>query len=180
MGISYTQLVPFSELSPGQAGSIRNQIIQALVADCAARTNLPEDRLVVRDIRVKDDLVVYTAGTDADVEDWGCITGAALGYETMTTGTMGDMRWCGIYGVKIGPSCACTALKFNIGGGDRVIWQLQSLRSEDDYVGICPTGVTIPQNTIYTISRYVTLVTSQAFIALKGVIVEPRGKVVSP
>jgi len=59
---SYTQLIPFSELAPGQAGVIRNAIINTLVAEASARTRLPPGELVVRDIRAKEDLVIYSEG----------------------------------------------------------------------------------------------------------------------
>ena len=130
---------------------------------------------------MKDDLVVYSKGADADVEDWACVTGTTINaYETMATGTMGDQRWVGIYGVKINAGCSCTALKFNIGGGDRAIWQLQHLREDDDYTGLCPSGLVIKQNDPYTISRYVRQASGPAFIVLKALVVEPRGKVITP
>ena len=181
MTAAYTQLIPFSELAPGQAAAIRNEVIKRMVEEATAKLHLVPEKLVVRDIRVKDDLVVYSKGSDADVEDWANVTAtSADAYETMATGTMGDQRWMGIYGVKTSQDNACTAIKFNIGGGDRAIWQLQSLSAENDYVGLTPSGIVIPQNAIYTISRYVRQTLSQTFIALKGVVVEPRGKVLSP
>ena len=182
MGATKSQLIPFSELAPGEAGSIRNELIKAMVVEAVARTKLPEDRLIVRDIRAKEDLVIYSAGADADIEDWAGVTGAtANAYETMATGTMGDQRWLGIYGVKGDVEAnACTALKFNVGGADRVIWQLQGLNEDDGFVGFCPTGIIIPQNTIYTISRFVRDATSPVKLVLKGIVVEPRGILVSP
>jgi len=180
-GTSYTQLVPFSEISPGQVGAIRNEVIKALIQEATIRLKVEPEKLVVRDIRAKDDLALYSAGSAAAVEDWGCVTGATINtYETLATGNVGDQRWIGIFGVKITENCACTALKFNIGGGDRAIWQLQGLRSDDDYVGICPSGVVIKQNDPYTISRFVRVASGSALIVLKGVVVEPRGKVISP
>jgi len=173
--VSLTQLIPFSELTPGQSGKIRNDCIEALLTEASLRLKLPRERLVVRDIRAKSDL-------DFTYEDWRETTGAtADAYETMTTGTMGDNRWIGIFGVKAdADNFACTAIKFNIGGGDRAIWQLQSLNEEDGMVGFSPTAVVIPQNTIYTISRFVRSASSSCTLVLKGVVVEPRGKVVSP
>ena len=177
---TYAQLIPFSELAPGQAARIRADIINELVKEATLRTKLAPDRLVVRDIRAKDDLTLYSAGTASGVEDWGCKTGTtANAYETLATGTIGDQRWIGFYGVKLGDN-VCTALKFNIGGADRVIWQLQALREEDDMVGLCVAGIIIPQNIIYTISRFVRVASSSAMIVLKGVVVEPRGLVISP
>lgn len=178
---TYAQLVPFSELAPGQAAKIRSDLISGIIAMATTQLKLDPSKLVVRDVRAKDDLTLYTAGSASGVEDWGCVTAAtANAYENLATGTMGDQRWIGIYGVKINPGCACTALKFHIGGGDRVIWQLQGLREEDNMVGLCPAGVVIPQNSPYTISRFVRLGSSPAYIVLKGVVIEPRGRVISP
>ena len=172
---SQVQLIPASELAPGQAAAIRNSAIQQLLQDASKYTNMAVDRLVVRDIR---------AGTDLDYtyEDWSETTGAtANAYETMSTGTNVDQRWIGFYGVKVDPdSFAITALKFNIGGSDRVIWQLQNLGAEDGYAGFCPSVIVIPPNAPYTISRWVRSVSSTDKTVLKGFIVEPRGKVLSP
>ena len=182
MATPYTQLIPASELGVGQAAAIRNEIIKRILADAARILNLQPDRMIVRDIRVKEDLVVYSEASDADIEDWSVLTGTTADvYETMATGSAGDQRWIGIYGVKGDiDRMPVTALKFNVGGGDRAIWQLQCLKEQDDMVGFSPAGVLIPQNTIYTISRYVRSVSAACFIALKGVVVEPRGLVLSP
>ena len=182
MGATLSQLIPFSELAPGQAGAIRNELIKKMVAEAVARLRLPEERLIVRDIRAKEDLVIYSKGADADVEDWGAVTGTTANvYETLATGTVDDQRWIGFYGVKASEEAfACSAIKFNVGGADRVIWQLQALNEDDGYVGFCPTGIIIPQNTIYTISRFVRDISSPVKLVLKGIVVEPRGRVVSP
>ena len=175
MGASEIQLIPFSELAPGEVGAIRNGIIKQMVAMAVQSLKLGENQVVVRDIRAKDDL-------DYTYEDWRETTSStADAYETMTTGTMGDQRWVGIFGVKAdADSFACTAIKFNVGGGDRAIWQLQALKPQDDMVGFCPSGIIIPQRTPYTISRYVRSASSSFLLVLKGVVVEKRGKVVSP
>jgi len=152
-----------------------------MVTDAVRLLNLTADRLVVRDIRAKDDITLYTGSSAAGVEDWGCLTGTtANAYETMATGTMGDQRFLGIFGVKVSDILAVTALKFSIGNADRAIWQLQQLSEEDSYIGFAPTGIIIPAATVYTISRYVRNVSNVANIVLKGVIVEPRGQVITP
>ena len=170
-----TQLIPASELAEGQAAAIRNEVIRNVLRTAVAQLKLPEDKLVVRDIRPLADL-------DYTYEDWRETTGAAANtYETMSTGTLADQRWIAIYGVKMdADSPSCSMLKFNVGGGDRAIWQLQALGAKDDYVGISPNAVVIPPNAPYTISRYVRSISQTANIVLKGVVVEPRGKVISP
>ena len=169
-----TQLVPLSELAPGEASSIRNQFIKRLVQIAALETKLSPDRLVVRDIRPKDDL-------DYTYQTWVETTGATeSAYETMSTGTNVSDRWIGFFGVKVSLDPPVSLIKFNIGGGDRAIWSLDSLNPEDDMVGFSPAGVVIPPRAPYTISRYVVMATQQVTVVLKGVIVEVRGKVISP
>lgn len=173
-GTSYIQLIPFSELSPGQAGKIRNDMIAYLVARAVRELRVGADKLIVRDIRAKDDL-------NFTYEDWTETTGSTDDtYETMDTGTVGDRRYIGIFGVKMEPDEPCTAIKFNVGGADRVIWQLQALRTQDDMVGFCPSGIVMPQNMPYTISRYVRNISTQTKLVLKGLVIEPRGMVMSP
>ena len=172
---SETQLVPLSELAAGEVASIRNKIKDALVAKIAKELNKSPVDIVVRDIRAKGDL-------DYTYEDWFETTGATADtYETMSTGTMADQRWVALYGVKDdAENQSCTQIKFNIGGGDRAIWHLQHLSEQDSMIGICPSGVVIPQNSPYTISRYVRSASARTHLVLKGFVVEPRGKVVSP
>lgn len=171
-----THLIPESELTPGAASSIRNAVIGALIDLASKELSMVKEKLLVRDIRPQADL-------DYTVESWSEVTGATANvYETMTTGTMADQRYVGIYGVKTSEQGkgVCSMLKINVGGGDRAIWTLHSLGEEDDYQGYCPSGIIIPQNAIYTISRWVLMVSLAFYCQLKGVVVEPRGKVVSP
>jgi len=173
-GIALVQLIPFSELSLGQAAKIRNDAIQTVVSMAVQETKRPIRDLVVRDIRAKSDL-------DYTYEDWAESTGSSANvYETMTTGTMADERYVVFWGIKVDSGCPVTAIRFNIGGGDKAIWQLQSLREEDDFVGFCPSPIVIPQNVKYTIERFVRSTSSIARIVLKGAVIEPRGKVISP
>ena len=175
MTAAYTQLIPYKELGPGQAAAIRNEIVKYMIAQAVTQLRKSPDDFVVRDIRADLDL-------DFTYEDWRETTSAtADAYETMSTGTMADQRWMGIFGVK---NCldtlACTALKFNIGGADRAIWQLQALNEDDGWVGFTPFGIVIPQNTPYIISRFVRSASASVCLVLKGLVVEPRGKVISP
>jgi len=170
------ELIPASELTIGASASIRHAIVASLVAQASKELSLPPDKLVVRDIRPLGDL-------DYTYEDWMENTGATAGaFETMTTGSMGDQRFVGIYGLKLkGDSAdACSQIRVNVGGGDRIIWHIQSLSKRDDWIGFCPAGVIIPQNAAYTISRYVRAVSVPFYCQLKGVAVEPRGKLISP
>jgi len=138
-GPALTQLIPFAELALGQAGAIRNEIIRRLVQQATIELKLAPSKLVVRDIRPAGDL-------DFSTEDWGEITGSTSGtYETMTSGTMGDNRYIGIFGVKDNSeSPSVSQLRFNIGGGERAIWNIQAVNEDDGKVAISPTGIVIP------------------------------------
>ena len=171
-----TQLIPASELNPGAAASIRNSVMRSLIELASKELVMPPWKLVVRDIRPLADL-------DYTYEDWIESVGAtAATFETMATGTMGDQRYVGIYGIKLKEDNAdvCSQVRFNIGGGLKALWHIQSLSKYDDYTGFCPSGIIITQNTIYTIERYVRMVSVPFFCLLKGVVVEPRGKVIGP
>ena len=173
-GAALIELVPKDELSPGGAATIRTQVANALIAQAANELRIPAERLVVRDIRPLGDL-------DYTYETWRERTGSTVeAYETMTTGTMADQRYVAIYGVKDdSPGRGCVSLiRLNIGGGDRAIWNLENLNG--DGVGYSPSAVVIPPNAPYTISRWVVIAAQLAHIILKGVVVEPRGKLVSP
>ena len=176
MSASLTHLIPSGELAPGQAAAIRNAAIDGVLAIVMKELKMPLTQLVVRDISPDNDL-------DWSTEDWFENTGSTTGdYETMTTGTMADQRWVVIFGVKDDPTSPgnCSALKFNIGGSNRAIWQLQHLNELDGLVGFSPNPVVIPPNAPYTISRYVLRASVASHLVLKGVTIEPRGKLISP
>lgn len=176
MPATQTFLIPLSEITPGEAAAIRNQAIKDVVAKAVTELKRSEDQFVVRDIRPASDL-------DFSTEDWDEVTGSTgNAYETMTTGSMGAERFIGIYGVKDNGTPSCTLLRFNVGGKDVAIWDLQhlTLQRGDDRVGYSPAAVIIPQNDPYTISRYVRLTTSPSHIVLKGFVVEVRGRTISP
>jgi len=171
-------LIPFQELSTGQAAKIRNEAIIAVRRMASSALNLTEDRLLTRDIQPKDDL-------DYTYASWREITGStAATYETMSTGTMGDDRYMAIYGVKDDSSyVAVTQLRITVGGSQKVIWMLENLYPLYDggpRIGFSSSVITIPQNTPYTIERYVDQTQQGAHILLKGVICERIGKTISP
>ena len=47
-------------------------------------------------------------------------------------------------------------------------------------MGICPSAVIIPQQTYYQIYGYIIAASTVSYVSLEGLVVEPRGKVVSP
>lgn len=202
MGAALSQLIPIRELAPGAAGAVRNQVIAALVAQAAREMNLPIEKLVVRDLRPVEDLTMYATGTTAStINDWIFLTAATTvtGFITVASTTMADQRYVAIYGVKdlresyevkqAGAtyravlSQVVSLVKINVGGADKVIWDLCKLQAYfNELVGVSPAAVVIPQNAVFTISYYkangVASVISN--IVLEGVVVEPRGKLVSP
>lgn len=177
MDAARVSLIPMRELSPGQAGKIRNQVITNLITMVSQKLKCDPGQLVIRDIRPQGDL-------DYSVEDWGEITGAtADAFETMSEGTMGDNRWVAIYGVKTHiDRCNCSQIKVSVGNAERTIWSLMELTADEngDMVGFSPMAAIIPENTVYTISRYVRIANASAEIALKGFVCEKRGILVSP
>lgn len=226
MGVTTTQLVPIKELTPGAVGAIRNQVIEALVAQASRELNLPPTKLVVRDVRPFNDLQMYSGGTtNSTVDTWAFdTTTVTAGTYTTVTGTkqMGDQRYVALFGVRdirgaqgLHTTAMGTAptgvygstgtgvsggfsgawpqtvnhVKVNVGGADKVIWDITGLYAYyDSMVGITPSAVVIPQNASFNI--YYALRahrTNSALtpgmsvrIQLVGVTVEPRGKVISP
>ena len=174
LNAALTQLIPNSEFAPGEVATVRNELVRKVVQWASTELKKPAKELVVRDIRPSADL-------SRTYEDWADISGATTAaYETLTTGTNAADRWIAFYGVTVQEDVACSLIKFNIGGGDRVIWMIGSLKAQDDFTGTSPAGIVIPPNQPFTISRYVIQAIAGARIDLKGFVVEPRGKVISP
>ena len=213
MPAALTHLIPIQELAPGAVAAIRNQIINSLVAQASRELNLPPEKLVVRDVRPREDLGLYGASTtDATTELWGWTTTAtSVGFTSWSgDNVMGDQRYVALFGVRdrglyYGASGSATLavaltsyktvvslIKINVGGADKVTWDISSLRAyRDAQVGFAPTAVVIPQNTTFNISPYksgsieVGIMTSAItqeimWLELVGITVEPRGKTISP
>ena len=171
------QLIPVAELSTGQAAAIRNGAIDAVIKLAAPKFHLPPTKLVVRDIRPKLDLD-YTYAT------WMETTGTtANAYETMSSGTLADRRYIGIYGIQDSSEAYnVSKLKISVGNSVKSIWFLENLYPYNGgpRIGFARSVIIIPQNTPYLIQRYVTNTSAGAQIILKGFVVEPYGKVLSP
>ena len=204
LGPALTQLVPMSELTPGAVGAIRNQIINSVVAQVSRELSLPVDGLVVRDVRPVGDLQMYQyTTTDATIECWSYeATTGSTGFTSVTGAkTMADQRYVVLFGVRDlrwgwgGCSGATGAIsevyeiprvsqiKINVGGADKVIWDIESLYAHKNYpVGFTSSGVLIPQNIAFNIYYYRTMTQTdkRLLIQLIGVTVEPRGKLISP
>ena len=171
------QLIPQAELATGQAAVIRNGAIAAVLAEASRVLRLPVEKLVVRDVQPGVD-VGYAYST------WDEVTGSSTAtYETMTSGTMSDRRYVGIYGVKDdSEGVNVTKLRIKVGNSIKAIWHLENLYSVNGgpRIGFSPSVVVIPPATPYTIERYVYVAAASAQIKLKSFVVEPYGKVLSP
>jgi len=125
--------------------------------------------------------------------------------------TMGDQRYVALFGIRdlrrglgihttgmatgdtaVGlaaipehakPAAVVSLVKINVGGADKVIWDLTSIEAyPEQQIGFTPSAVIIPQNASFVISYYfkTTIAGIRANLQLIGVAVEPRGKVISP
>ena len=200
--VALMQLIPADEMAPGAIGAIRNKLIDAVVELASRELSLAPSKLVVRDIRPVEDLTAAaTVGVASTIDDWVFTTAATTvtGYIVYATGNMADQRYMCIFGARdnrmsYGVKQAAATIKaelaqnvslirINVGGADKVIWDLAKVQAyPNKMIGVSPGGVIIPQNTVYTISMYkVNGVASTLWeVVLEGFVVEPRGRVVSP
>lgn len=203
-GFANTLLIPTQDLPPGQVSAIRNEIFKSLAQFAAIELKMPVGDLVVRDLRPVEDLVLYSTGTTpATINNWLFTTAATAttGFVTVTGDReMADQRYVALFGVKDlkdshGPtaivgatSCAVSPqaislIKIIVGGSDKAIWDLCKCACYTNAcAGISPSAVVIPPNALYNIQYYKTLpiASAPAYIVLEGVVVEPRGLVLSP
>ena len=201
------QLIPLSEMTPGMAGAIRNQVIESVVAQASRELSLPYDKLLVRDVRSLSDLQMYEVLTTALAQDdwiYVATTTVANAWTAVTANpaTMADNRYVAIYGVRNGlpysgsvaggtagvagdvsPYSDINLVRINVGGSDKVIWDVTCTQLDrNGHVALCPSAVIIPQNSTYTIfyKRSHILADVISHLQLVGVVVEPRGVVLSP
>ena len=201
-----TYLIPVAELAPGAVSRIRNNVIDRVTRIAAAELNRSVSDLVVRDIRPYSDLK-WATNTDAvtaalTTDTWICTSDDSNNYNAFTdaisdissANVMEDNRWVAIYGIKDLRMClstsvarALTFLRINVGGNDRVMWDLSNIQSYPDAMAaICPSAIIIPPNTVYQIQFYGGLSNDggstdvASYILVDGIVVEPRGKVLSP
>lgn len=203
-GFTNIMLIPKAELPKGAITAMRNSVIATVKKLASTELKLSEDQLVARDIRWVEDLQAYSTGTTAaTVNNWIFTTAGSTttGFVTVTGDqTCAVERFIAIYGVKdlrcaydikgvTGPTYHATLahtvsqIRIDVGGGIKAIWDLLKMENNPlEPVGISPAAVLIPQNTVYNIYYYKHLATNStiANLVLEGVVVEPRGKVISP
>lgn len=202
MNAELLQLIPAQELAAGQVGAIRNQVAKGLVAKAAAELKMSPDNLVVRDIRPQADLDWASdanatdglASTAITVDRWDFTSDASLtGYlSNIVSGsrTMHDQRFMAIYGLRDSrmseptpPLMQCTLWKIVVGNSTKVIWDMSKCYAyKTKAIGICPSAVIIPQNAQFCIYGYLPASAGSAvsWVSVEGIIVEPRGLVISP
>jgi hypothetical protein len=197
-------------MTPGQISTIRNSIINQIVAVAARELSVNEKQLVVRDILPYTDLGMdYGTASAGTTENWERdLTGTSVGYVSVTgSHTMGDQRYVAIFGVRdyrnsqgathtateisaapYMPLDEVSLIKFDIGGATKAIWDISGIQAKSDaHVGFSPSAVLIPQNASYNIYYYVkaqytadTAKIGMAYLQFVGVTVEPRGKTMTP
>ena len=191
-----TLLIPIEELPPGSLGAIRRQVTDNLIQIVSTQLKVSPNTLVSRDLRCFTDLAWGTganyATTAATKDIWEVTTdGSLTAYQEMITTAstnMADQRWVAIYGLRDMKSCfatkvtqATSLIKFIVGNSVKAIWDTSKLLCyKNNPVGVCPSAIIIPQNTQYQIEGYILTASTVCWISLEGVIVEPRGKVISP
>lgn len=198
-------LIPVRELLPSEITRIRNEAIRGVVEMASRELKRPPGELVVRDIRPYSDLDWCTDATAFNaalsVESWCPTLDSSDCYEaykgviSSANQTMEDSRWLCITGVKDFRLNEATPvmqvihfLKIEVGGNERVIWDLQGMEAYPNLkAAISPSPVIIPQNTAWNISIYHagmdeadTECDVVVYLVIDGFVVEPRGKVISP
>ncbi len=155
------------------------------------------------------DYAAATASGRPAYEHWEYdITTTSVGYKSFTGDTnMADQRFVAIFGIRdarlgIGATGTATAqgglakphqlmslIKFTVGGSIAAIWDITGLSAYHfDQAALCPAAIVIPQNVQFNIYGYTrnmndTKATGEVgtlWLQLVGVVVEPRGKVVTP
>jgi len=198
-------LIPVRELLPSEITRIRNEAIAKVVTMASIELKKPRNEMVVRDIRPYSDLDWCTDATGfsaaLSVESW-CPTldqtdtyEQYVGVVSSANQAMEDSRWIAITGVKdfrlneATPVLqAINFIKIEVGGNERVIWDLQGMESyPNSKAAISPAPVIIPQNTAFNIYIYMagadeddTEFDAVMYLVIDGFVVEPRGKVISP
>lgn len=198
-----TSLTPIKELATGQLSAIRNSAIDGVVAKASKELNIPEDKLVVREIRPYTDLGLYAVttilATASAADRWGSffesgsevVAAASTGYVSSCTATktIADDAYVCVYGVRDGRGAMTTVpivqvrlIKFNIGNADRAIWDMTKADIYYDGAVAVSSGVIImPPLAPITISMYLGVSgTLPVYIQFMGFVVEPIGKVITP
>jgi hypothetical protein len=203
MAEAITTLIPVQELVSGRLADIREAIIDAVVQKASSELTLPEEQLLVRDIRAYDDLK-FGANTDylataQTTNVWGTFkhtdtyvaeaaTAGAYVDAVPDSTTMADQRYIVLYGVRDMRESLATVIeqdisliKFTIGTSDKVIWDLSKCEAyKDGIAGVTPSAVVIPPLAPYQIDPYLMDGGVVPYLQLMGFVVEPVGLLLVP
>ena len=125
--------------------------------------------------------------------------------------TMGDQRYVALFGVRdirgrVGvhstamgvalidtgggtdytarplPAAVVSFIQLQVGGANKVIWDVNSIESYDTPVGFSPSPVVIKQNVSYQIQYLfnTTIAGLRTWLQLIGIVCEPRGRTITP
>ena len=198
-----TLLSPIKELATGQLSAIRNSAIDAVVNLASRELAMPQEKLVVREIRPYTDLGMYAVTTVLDTasaaDRWGSFFHAAGAVNSPASGgnyvssctvskTIADNTYIGIYGVRDSrggmatvTANAVTLIKFNIGNADKAIWDLTKAQLYyDGAVAVSPSVIVMPPLAPIVISLYLHANNVEIYLQLMGFVVEPVGLVITP
>ncbi|MBW2559622.1 MAG: hypothetical protein JRE40_02080 [Deltaproteobacteria bacterium] len=193
-----TQLIPVQELAPGAVAAIRNEVVNFLLAKASSELKMGRDLLIARDLRPQSDLdwgsdaTTGLAKTALTTDIWNLTSDDSLsGYLPLITSAstvMADQRYVGIFGLRdtrmalATPIAQVTSLwKFDVGHSVKAIWDLSKCNAYKSMIcGVSPSAIIIPQNTYFQIYGYSIATNTAHYVLLEGVVVEPRGKVISP
>ena len=200
--MSNIMLIPLQEMAPGQASAIRNSVMDAVVAKASRELALPENKLVIRDIRPYSDLAFGTntdyMATALSVDIWGAWQNSASSIDDGTAGayrdaivdgtTMADSRYVTLYGVRDMRLALNTQIdqdisliKFDIGAADRTIWDLSKCEAYSNSIsGMTSSPVVITPLTPYQISMYLIAGATVPYVEFIGFVVEPVGLLITP
>lgn len=206
MAATITTLTPVKELATGQLSAIRNSVMDGVVRKASRELALPEEKLVVREIRPYTDLGLYGVTTVLDRaiswDVWGSFlyggsvqnspaSGGSYVSACTANKTIADDTYIAIYGVRdcrsggifsaTIPANSVTLIKFNIGNSDRAIWDLTKAQAYyQGTVAVSPAAIVMPPLAPIVISFYLHANNVEIYLQLMGFVVEPVGMVITP
>lgn len=161
----------------GQAVDAYNKMVNIMVNKLKTEQGLPDDQIVVRDMRPED--IMGNANTY-----YPAIGGQAGTFTDLVSGgaTVANNRFVGIYGVYSNATDgAFNQLRITRKGSTSRFYETNSIRLWQHRTAWFTDPITVDQNTNITVAfSQRTNLGSMADYALIGLVVEKRGLLVSP
>lgn len=158
----------------GTAQAAYLKLVNDLKAKASASLGVPEDELIVRNMRPED---LEFANSEWYIENMS----AAAWADVVSSTIINDNRFVGIYGIHNNEAVTEVAqVKIQRMGSYVRYWNVQPIKSFENKVGYVDDPFTVDQNTSITISlwgRSASTLTDFSFI---GVTVEKEGMVINP